>query len=107
MFYFVLYSLLARVLIGLDEKQQQVMVNSIIGQKLSVREVESTIKNIKESAPSYTANTNSKSVPSYDFSDVKEKLKSLGFKSNSSKNKLSIEFNDENKIEEFLNYFSK
>jgi ParB family transcriptional regulator, chromosome partitioning protein len=97
----------AKVLIGLDEKQQQVMVNSIIGQKLSVREVESTIKNIKESTPSYTSATNSKTVPSYDFSDVKEKLNSLGFKSNSSKNKLSIEFEDENKIEEFLNYFSK
>lgn len=94
----------AKVLIGLDEKQQQLMVNSIIGQKLSVREVENTIKNIKETVPT---RTNTKTSPSYDFSEVKEKLNSLGFKSNSSKNKLSIEFEDENKIEEFLNLLSK
>lgn len=94
----------AKVLIGLDEKQQQLMVNSIIGQKLSVREVENTIKNIKETVPT---RTNTKTSPSYDFSELKDKLKSLGFKSNSSKNKLSIEFEDENKIEEFLNHLSK
>ena len=94
----------AKVLIGLDEKQQQLMVNSIIGQKLSVREVENTIKNIKETVPS---RTNTKTSPSYDFSELKDKLKSLGLKSNSSKNKLSIEFEDENKIEEFLNLLSK
>lgn len=94
----------AKVLIGLDEKQQQLMINSIIGQKLSVREVENTIKNIKETTP--TAQ-NTKTSPSYDFSELKDKLKSLGFKSNSSKNKLSIEFRDENQIEEFLDYLSK
>lgn len=95
----------AKVLIGLDEKQQQLMVNSIIGQKLSVREVENTIKNIKDATPSKT--TDSKPSISYDFSDAKELLRSLGFKSNSSKNKLSIEFEDEDHIEEFLNYLSK
>ena len=94
----------AKVLIGLEEKQQQLMVNSIIGQKLSVREVENTIKNIKETTPT---RSNIKTSPSYDFSELKDKLKSLGLKSNSSKNKLSIEFKDENQIEEFLNYLSK
>lgn len=94
----------AKVLIGLEEKQQQLMVNSIVGQKLSVREVENTIKNIKETT---TTPKNTKTSPSYDFTELKDKLKSLGLKSNSSKNKLSIEFEDENKVEEFLNYLSK
>jgi len=41
----------AKVLVGLTEKEQQVMVNSIIGQKLSVRDVEAMIKNMKVSEP--------------------------------------------------------
>jgi len=93
----------ARVLIGLDEKQQQLMVNSIIGQKVSVREVESTMKNMK----------NTKTVPddklnpvSYDFSDLKIKLNSLGFKTKSSQTKITVEFDDESQIKEFMEYFS-
>jgi len=92
----------AKVLIGLDEKQQQLMVNSIIGQKLSVREVESTIKNMKDT----------KTVPEkkpqsiqYDFFDLKDRLGMLGFKAKSSQNKITIEFDNETQIEEFLNYF--
>ncbi|MCX6052145.1 MAG: ParB/RepB/Spo0J family partition protein [Campylobacterales bacterium] len=94
----------AKVLIGLDEKQQQLMVNSIIGQKLSVREVESTIKNIKEDNQPVTFK---EVVKSYDFSKVKSKLSSLGFMSNSSRNKLTIEFLNETQVEEFLNNFLK
>ncbi|MFA6196355.1 MAG: ParB/RepB/Spo0J family partition protein [Sulfurimonas sp.] len=94
----------AKVLIGLDEKQQQLMVNSIIGQKLSVREVESTIKNIKEdNQPTIYKEV----VKSYDFSKIKSKLNVLGLKTSSSKNKLTIEFVSETQIEEFLNNFSK
>ncbi|MBU0721219.1 ParB/RepB/Spo0J family partition protein [bacterium] len=94
----------AKVMIGLDEKQQQLIVNSIIGQKLSVREVESIIKNMKEE------NTHPMSIPdtaSYDFSAVKNKFDTLGYKSKFSKNKLTIEFDNEDQINNFLNYFSK
>ena len=93
----------ARVLIGLDEKQQQLMVNSIIGQKLSVREVESTIKNMKDTK---TVANNKVATLSYDFSNLKDKLDFLGFKMKTSQNKLTIEFSDESQIEEFLEYFS-
>jgi ParB family chromosome partitioning protein len=94
----------AKVLIGLDEKQQQVMVNSIIGQKLSVREVEGIIKNIKE-----TKDTSSvkRDVVEYDFSKVKEKFDFLGLKAKSSRNKLTIEFENESQINDFLQYLSK
>ena len=93
----------ARVLIGLDEKQQQLMVNSIIGQKLSVREVESTIKNMKDTK---TVSDDKIVSTSYDFSDLKTKLNSLGFKVKSSQSKITLEFDDEGQIKEFLEYFS-
>ncbi len=94
----------AKVLVGLDEKQQQVMVNSIIGQKLSVRDVENTIKSLKDD----TQLSNSKKiVSSYDFSSIKNELKSLGFDANSSGNKLTVSFETQVQIEEFLNLLLK
>ena len=93
----------AKVLIGLDEKQQQVIVNSIVGQKLSVREVESMIKSMKETPSS----TSAKPTSSYDFSQITHKFETLGLKSKASKNKLTIEFDNEDQIEDFLKFLSK
>ena len=93
----------AKVLVGLDEKQQQVMVNSIIGQKLSVRDVESMIKNMKTDE---TTPIKKPELKSYDFSDLQDKLNFLGFKAKTSSNKITIEFDNENHIDEFLKYFS-
>ncbi len=94
----------AKVLIGLDEKEQQLVVNSIIGQKLSVREVESIIKNMKETKSSFVTK---EGTPQYDFLDIKERFNTLGFKTKASKNKLTIEFDNESQISEFLEYISK
>ena len=94
----------AKVLVGLDEKDQQLIVNSIIGQKLSVREVENMIKNMKSSMHQ---SSKKQVMNMYDFSAVKEKFDFLGYKTNYSKNKLTIEFNDETQVEAFLSQISK
>jgi ParB family chromosome partitioning protein len=94
----------AKVLVGLDEKDQQLMVNSIVGQKLSVRDVESMIKNMKDEAPSKAPSV---SRVSYDFSQLRSKIDLLGFKCKSSKNQFTIEFENEDEIENFLNCFNK
>jgi len=94
----------AKVLIGLDEKQQQLIVNSIVGQKLSVREVETIIKNMKEVK---TASEKEVTSISYDFSGIKNRFETLGFNSKSSKNKLTIEFNSDEEIEQLLELLSK
>ncbi|MBW6488193.1 ParB/RepB/Spo0J family partition protein [Sulfurimonas sp.] len=94
----------AKVLVGLDEKQQQLIVNSIIGQKLSVREVEATIKSIKNS----TVESQSKHESiSFDFKLIKEKLSLLGFKTKSSNKGLTIEFDNENQTNYFLTLLQK
>jgi ParB family chromosome partitioning protein len=94
----------AKVLIGLDEKQQQLIVNSIIGQKLSVREVESIIKNMKEDkAPLVTK----KDAPSYDFKNLSERFVQLGFKIKSSTNKITLEFSNKDEIEKLLHLLQK
>jgi len=94
----------AKVLVGLDEKRQQVMVNSIIGQKLSVREVESMIKSLKIDEPKKIKKT---IQVSYDFKNLQNRFNSLGLNAKTSKNRLTIEFDSENQIDEFLSYFSK
>jgi len=94
----------AKVLVGLDEKQQQLIVNSIIGQKLSVREVEVIVKSMKDRT---SDNTKKIKEVSYDFSSAKNLFSSLGYKIKTSNKSLTIEFNDEKHINDFLTYLSK
>ena len=94
----------ARALVGLDEKTQDLMVNSIVGQKLSVREVEIMIKSMKNNPKLNTKVVDSVSL---DLSSIKEKFNSLGFKHKFSSNKLTIEFESDKDIEKLLQYFSK
>ncbi len=89
----------AKVLVGLDEREQQLLVNSIIGQKLSVREVESMIKSMK--SPSNEAVLKHEQTL-YNFDGVKNRFNTLGFKVKTSKNSLTIEFSSEEEIEEFM-----
>ncbi len=94
----------AKVLVGLDEKQQQLVVNSIIGQKLSVREVESVIKNMKNSTPVVATKT---TVKSYNFDNIKDRFETLGFCAKTSNNKITLEFKSQDEVDKFLNYLSK
>ncbi|MDA7817759.1 ParB/RepB/Spo0J family partition protein [Sulfurimonas sp.] len=89
----------AKVIVGLDEKQQNLLVNSIVGQKLSVREVESMIKGMKDTTSN---NTLSVKKVTYDFNDLKSKLSSLGLSVKTSNKSLTIEFDDEEQIADFL-----
>jgi ParB family chromosome partitioning protein len=95
----------AKVLVGLSEKDQQLVVNSIIGQKLSVREVEALIKTMKSTVKLPVVKNNI--IPKYDFSYIQDKFTYLGLKSKSSKNKLTIEFENEEQIATFLEQISK
>jgi len=95
----------AKVLVGLSEKDQTTMVNSIIGQKLSVREVENMIKGIKQ--PQSTAKKSSKKEQEEEgkqlyLMDLHDKLKKLGIKSVVSSDRITLEFDDQDQIDRFL-----
>ncbi|MBA1432882.1 MAG: ParB/RepB/Spo0J family partition protein [Epsilonproteobacteria bacterium] len=94
----------ARVLVGLDDKEQQLMVNSIIGQKLSVRDVESMIKSMKKEEKELPQKENDEIL--LDFSKLKEKLNDLGFYVRSAKNGLTIEFDSQEELEEFFSHLT-
>lgn len=93
----------AKVLVGLDEKEQQLIVDSIIGQKLSVRDVEATIKNLKN--PKKEISVKKEDIVTFDFSVLNQKLSSLGLKTKNLAKSLIIEFDNEEQVTAFLKHF--
>lgn len=93
----------AKILVGLSDKEQQVVVNSIIGQKLSVREVEAMIKTMKNSPHEAIPKPQ---VISFDFGSIKNRLDSFGIKAKSNNKTLTLEFNSQEDIEAFMSHFN-
>ena len=93
----------AKVLVGLDEKNQQLVVDSIIGQKLSVRDVENMLKIIKEKD---TSNIDEKTsiTNRYDFSELKNKFDNIGISYKVNNNKISLSFSSKSEIEKFISH---
>jgi len=96
----------AKVIVGLEPAEQALIIDSIIGQKLSVRDVENMVKKIKApvSAPSHAQNVPSDKA--LDFSALKKRLETLGYKCGTKGDKLTIEFADNGQIESFLGALS-
>lgn len=94
----------AKVLIGLDEKRQQLIADTIVGQKLSVRDSEELVKNLKQSQDtSREESVSSKTKePHQEMLPLVEKLSEMGLKAKTSSNKLIIDFNDVQEIERFF-----
>jgi len=96
----------AKVMLGLSEKEQQVVMNSIIGQKLSVREVEATVKSIKSQDPQKPRQKERKS-PATQIVRLKEHLNALGFTANAKSNAVTVTFGDESEAEKLLELLLK
>ncbi len=94
----------ARVLIGLDEKKQQLIADTIVGQKLSVRDSEELVKNLKESEEIVgdTISIQGKKEESKAIMLVLQELQNTGFKAKKSSQKIIIDFSEESDIERFL-----
>jgi len=92
----------AKVLVGLDSKVEESILNSIIGQKLSVRETENLVKSIKSKDNTHSSVLKKKSeIENLDL--VIDKLKNLGLKSKKRDNKIIIEFKNSEEVEKFIN----
>ena len=92
----------AKVLVGLDEKKQKVVIDSVIGQKLSVRDTEKMIKKYKEnSAPNPLKATVPSLLKKYEnvFKEV------LPFKHTFKAKSIEISFENEKEVEAFLQQF--
>lgn len=91
----------AKILVGLTDKEQKVMVDSIYGQKLSVRETERMVKNKKKATASEELHSN-KLVKSLDLDALCDALKKSGFSVSASGNKIAVTFKDGEDVAHFL-----
>jgi len=94
----------AKMLVGLEEKQQRIILDSIVGQKLSVRDVEKMVKPYKKGAGS--SERGSKSTPMLEKyrAMLKERLP---FKHTVKAKSIEISFANEKDIENFLTFLKK
>ncbi len=90
----------AKVLVGFNTKEQRELVNTIIAENLSVRQIESIVKSKK-------AKKSEESRESEDFIvEYKKNIsKKIPFQFKLKNNKLEINFKDETEIESFLSMF--
>lgn len=94
----------AKVVVGLEEKEQALIIDSIIGQKLSVRDVEQMVKKIKTYDNS-TSHDLGQAVE-LDFKRLQLVLEQMGLKSSKKGSKLTIDFDDNAQIDTFLSTLS-
>ncbi|MEA1952895.1 MAG: ParB/RepB/Spo0J family partition protein [Campylobacterota bacterium] len=94
----------AKILVGLDENQQKIIIDSVIGQKLSVRDTEKIVKKHKgKSSESITKNSADSIFEKY--TDKIEKL--LPFQYKIKAKSIEISLTNEKDIENFLTFLKK
>ncbi len=93
----------AKVLVGLDEKKQKVIIDSIIGQKLSVRDAEKMVKNHKENKSETVSASKTILLQKYE----KEIESALPFKYKIKAKSIEISLTNEKDIHNFLNFLKK
>ena len=94
----------AKVLVGLDEKKQKIIIDSIIGQKLSVRDAEKMVKNYKENVSTTSLKT---STPHLLEKYAKEFETVLPFKHKIKAKSIEISLTNDKDIENFLTFLKK
>ena len=97
----------AKVMIGLSVDEQKMVCDSIIGQKLSVRETEKLVKDLKEKNSDKPKKK--KESNTYDINPLKNlmnKLQENDLKVKVEKNYFKIEFNSQDDIEKISSYFN-
>ena len=97
----------AKVMIGLSVDEQKMVCDSIIGQKLSVRETEKLVKDLKEKNSNKPKKK--KESNTYDINPLKNlmnKLQENDLKVKVEKNYFKIEFNSQDDIDKISSYFN-
>ena len=99
----------AKLLVGMSEENQKVVVDSIIGQKLSVRETEILVKKLKNNQElSNDINLKNSSKNNFNYEsliNITEKLKTNNLDVKIDKNYFKIKINSQDDIENIIKYF--
>ncbi|MCI6642241.1 MULTISPECIES: ParB/RepB/Spo0J family partition protein [Campylobacter] len=96
----------AKIMVGLNSEQEKLVVDTVIGQKLSVRETENLVKKIKEKNSPKVAKKINDEVKNFkiELDKLKTKLEKFG-KISIRNRKISIEFDEISQISKFIEKF--
>ena len=97
----------AKIMLGLTNDEQKMVCDSIVGQKLSVRETEKLVKELKEK--DIEKPKKDKPKDAYNFTplnNIVEKLKENSLKVKIEKNYFKIEFNSQEDVDKIIGYFN-
>ncbi|WP_024953849.1 ParB/RepB/Spo0J family partition protein [Sulfurospirillum arcachonense] len=92
----------AKVVVGLDSNDEQTVVNTILGQKLSVRETEQLVKKIKNTEQKSDISKNKQIKETLEFTSLEKRLNSFGLKTKTKAHSITIEFENSESIDQFL-----
>lgn len=97
----------AKTLVTLDKENQKLIADSIVGQKLSVHETERLVRNLKTNKVDIkSALKASNKIESMDtlekIEEIEKILKRQNLKISSKKNKLIVEFRNNEEVEKFI-----
>ena len=99
----------AKLLVGMSEEDQKIIVDSIIGQKLSVRETEILVKKLKNDLnETKNLNINSKKTNNFNYEsleNITQKLKNDNLDAKIDKNYFKIKINSQDDIENIIKHF--
>ena len=91
----------AKILVGMDDGAQRIMVDTIIGQKLSVRETEGLVKSSKRRE---TTKEITKNIFKIDTLSKREISENLNFKHKIKQSSVEIVLQNEDELIEFIRY---
>jgi len=92
----------AKIIVGLSQNDEESVVNTILGQKLSVRDTEILVKKIKTNGNNFQKEKKEIKPLSSGLKSLKIKLNEIGFKSKISKSSVTIMLDDDDKIDKFF-----
>ncbi len=96
----------AKVMVGLDEKEQRIVCDTVIGRKLSVRETEQLVSKLKNSPKKSKKRAERESI--FDLSAFSEVIKkSIPFNVKVKKRGVEIGFENEEELNSFLKKFTE
>ncbi|CAM3327949.1 ParB/RepB/Spo0J family partition protein [Helicobacter labetoulli] len=100
----------AKMLVTLSESEQKLVADSIVGQKLNVRDTETLIKKIKggqDSTPKTKLKEDVKKLDMSMLEELREELALLGIQSNINATKLNVSFKSDEEITILLKKLAK
>jgi len=98
----------AKVLVGLNSNDQKVVCDTIVGQKLSVRETEQLVSRMKMTDRESKSSTSTKKEQGLDLSLYADLIReNLPYRVTIKQQKVEISFKDENELKDFIKRLSQ